>query len=94
MAKFPDVVMLDIDQIASLTRYSKGHIYNLASADKLPFKPARELGDRILVSIVEMADYLDSKMLSKVDDQTSPEPIVSGGANARKSGGKSATRKS
>jgi hypothetical protein len=65
MAKFPGKLMLDVDDIAAVTVYSKGHIYNLASADKLPFKMAKELGDKILVSIVEMADYLDSKLLSK-----------------------------
>ncbi len=65
MAMFPGEMMLDVDQIASLTKYSKGHIYNLASKDQLPFMPARSLGDRILVSIVEMADYLDSNLLSK-----------------------------
>ena len=64
MVKFPGKVMLNVDDIASLTDYSKGHIYNLASAKKLPFRVGDELGDRILVSIVEMSDYLDSKLLS------------------------------
>ena len=65
MAKFPGKLMLDVDDIAAATEYSKGHIYNLVSAKKLPFKLATELGDKILVSIVEMSDYLDSKLLSK-----------------------------
>ena len=64
MAMFPGVAMLDVDQIASLTKYAKGHIYNLSSTDKLPFKPAKVLGDKILVSIVEMAAYMDKTMLS------------------------------
>ena len=64
MAMFPGVAMLDIDQIASLTKYAKGHIYNLSSTDRLPFKPAKVLGDKILVSIVEMAAYMDKTMLS------------------------------
>lgn len=64
MAAFPGQMLLDIDQIATLTRYSKGHIYNLASAKKLPFKLATALGDKILVSVIEVADYLDSKLLS------------------------------
>lgn len=64
MVKFPGKVILNVDDIASLTDYSKGHIYNLASAKKLPFRVGDELGDRILVSIVEMSDYLDSKLLS------------------------------
>lgn len=64
MAMFPGVAMLDVDQIASLTKYAKGHIYNLSSTDRLPFKPAKKLGDKILVSIVEMAAYMDKTMLS------------------------------
>ena len=64
VAMFPGVAMLDVDQIASLTKYAKGHIYKLSSTDKLPFKPAKVLGDKILVSIVEMAAYMDKTMLS------------------------------
>ena len=67
MAKFPGKLMLDVDDIAAATDYSKGHIYNLVSAKKLPFKLATDLGDKILVSIVEMSDYLDSKLLSKAE---------------------------
>ncbi|WP_157077111.1 hypothetical protein [Curvibacter delicatus] len=70
---FPGKLMLDVDEIASLTTYSKGHIYNLASAKKLPFKIADGLGDRLLVSIVEMADYLDSKLLTKAAENAAPE---------------------
>ncbi len=83
MAKFPDTVMLNVDDIASLTTYSKGHIYNLASAKKLPFRVGDQLGDRILVSIVEMSDYLDSTLLSKsaegsqpVEDVAPTKPMV------------------
>jgi hypothetical protein len=72
MAKFPDTVMLNVDDIASLTTYSKGHIYNLASAKKLPFRVGDQLGDRILVSIVEMSDYLDSTLLSKPAEGSQP----------------------
>lgn len=64
MAKFPGKVVLNVEDIASLTEYSKGHIYNLSSAEKLPFRIGNQLGDRILVSIVEMSDYLDSALLS------------------------------
>lgn len=75
MAAFPGVVLLDIDQIATLTKYSKGHIYNLVSAKKLPFKLATGLGDKILVSVVEMADYLYSKLLSQTDEEPAPQPV-------------------
>jgi hypothetical protein len=73
-AKFPGKIMLDVDDIASCTGYGKGHIYNLASAKKLPFKVAGQLGDRLLVSIIEMSDYLDAKLLSKPADGL--EPVV------------------
>ena len=76
MAMFPGVAMLDVDQIASLTKYAKGHIYNLSSTDRLPFKPAKELGDKILVSIVEMAAYMDKTMLSDSQGETVVEPEV------------------
>lgn len=65
MGMFPGVAMLNLDQIASLTKYGKGHIYNLISTDKLPFKVSRDLGGKILVSIVEMAAYMDKAMLSE-----------------------------
>ena len=50
MAKFPGKVLLGVDEVASLLEYSKGHVYNLASAKRLPFKVATDLGDRLLVS--------------------------------------------
>ena len=62
---FPGVAVLNLDQIASLTQYGKGHIYNLISSDKLPFKVNRDMGGKILVSIVEMAAYMDKAMLSE-----------------------------
>jgi len=77
MAKFPGKVVLNVDDIASLTDYSKGHIYNLASAKKLPFRVGDQLGDRILVSIIEMSDYLDSKLLSKSLEELQPVDVAS-----------------
>ena len=64
-SQFPGVVMLDIDQIASLMRYGRGHLYNLHGAGKLPFQVNRGIGNKILVSIVELAAYLDKTMLSE-----------------------------
>lgn len=77
MGMFPGVVMLNLDQIASLTKYGKGHIYNLNSADKLPFKVSRDLGGKILVSIVEMAAFMDKTMLSEhqADGNVVPEAV-------------------
>ena len=76
MAKFPGKVLLGVDEVASLLEYSKGHIYNLASAKKLPFKVATGLGDRLLVSIVELANYFDSKLLThSPGSQSAPEVV-------------------
>jgi len=62
MSIFPGKVFLDVDDIAKCLGQSKGHIYNLSSAKKLPFQLEWGLGDKIQVSIVEMAKYLDSKL--------------------------------
>ena len=73
---FPGAAVLNLDQIASLTQYGKGHIYNLISSEKLPFKVSRDMGGKILVSIVEMAAYMDKAMLSEpqaVSDDTPKE---------------------
>ena len=75
MAMFPGEAMLDVDQIASLTKYAKGTIYNLASIHKLPFKLAGDLGDRILVSVIEMAEYMDKTMLSSAAVEIGAEPL-------------------
>ena len=77
MGMFPGVAMLNIDKIATLTKYRKGTLYNLNSSDKLPFKVNREMGDKILVSIVEMAAYMDKAMLSETqaDSADTPEEV-------------------
>ena len=82
---FPGVVMLNLDQIASLTKYGKGHIYNLSSTDKLPFKVNRDMGGKILVSIVEMAAYMDKAMLSEppADSDDSPKKVKKGPGRPR-----------
>lgn len=73
---FPGEVMLNLDQIASLTKYGKGHIYNLNSTDKLPFKVNRDMGGKILVSIVEMAAYMDKAMLSEPPADSADSPKI------------------
>lgn len=76
MAMFPGQVLLDVDDIAKCLRHSKGHIYNLSSAKKLPFNVEWGLGDKVQVSIVEMARYLDSKLEQKVEKPTAPELVA------------------
>ena len=65
MAMFPGVVMLNIDQVATILQCARGHLYNLCSAKRLPFKLSRDVGNRFLISIVEMAAYMDKTMLSE-----------------------------
>lgn len=62
MSIFPGKIFLDVDDIAKCLGQSKGHIYNLSSAKKLPFQLEWGLGDKVQVSIVEMAKYLDEKI--------------------------------
>lgn len=76
LERFPGELMLGVEEIASLMRVSRGHIYNLACAKRLPFKIASGMGDRLLVSIVEMADYMDSKLLTKATGSQSPPEAV------------------
>lgn len=82
---FPGVAMLSLDQIAVLTKYGKGHLYNLNSCDKLPFKVSRDIGGKILVSIVEMAAYMDKAMLSEppADSADSPKKVKKGPGRPR-----------
>lgn len=61
---FPEKLFLNVEDIAKLLQVSKGHIYNLSSAKKLPFDIAPH-SDKVLVSIVAMAKYLDSTLSVK-----------------------------
>lgn len=69
MAMFPNKIFLDVDDIAKLLNLSKGHIYNLSSQKKLPFK-LLDISDKIQVSIVEMAKFLDRKLEAAFDEKT------------------------
>lgn len=68
---FPSKILLDVDDIASLLHVSKKHIYNLSSAKKLPFRLV-ETSDKILVSVVEMARYLDGQLTTKQEPKKDP----------------------
>lgn len=68
MSIFPGKIFLDVEDIAKCLGHSKGHIYNLSSAKKLPFQLDWGLGDKVQVSIVEMAKYLDSKLEPKKEE--------------------------
>ena len=60
---FPGKVLLTVDDIALCLNISKGHLRNLSSKKQLPFKLATDkVSNRIQVSIVEMARFLDRKI--------------------------------
>lgn len=59
---FPNQLVLDIEQIAQCMKVGKGHIYNLVSAKKLPFRLDKGLA-KSSVSIVRFAQYLDSQLV-------------------------------
>ena len=58
---FPGKLMLDVDDIAKCLNVSKSHIYNLVHKEKLPLSLRNNhgLGDKVMVSIGQMARYLD-----------------------------------
>ncbi|WP_247869743.1 hypothetical protein [Herbaspirillum sp. ST 5-3] len=80
---FPGQVLLDADDIAKCMRVSAGHIYNLASDGELQKKiklheeKKKEKGkkQRILVSIIEMARYLDKKLEPEKNEEVQETPI-------------------
>jgi hypothetical protein len=65
---FPKKMMLDADDIAACIGISKGHVYNMVSKKKFPIRLNPDFGDRIMVSVVQMAKYLDTQLMP-VDDQ-------------------------
>lgn len=71
---FPGKVLLDIDDVAKVLDYGKGHLYNLSSAGKLPFKVSCLGGKRIKVSLIELAAHLDRETLSDYQPPVAPLP--------------------
>lgn len=62
--KFPGKILLSADDIAQCLEWSKGHVYNLSYTKKLPF-PLVEGKGGVQVSIIALADYLDSTLTPK-----------------------------
>lgn len=59
---FPGKLFLDVRDIAKCYDVSPGHIYNLNSAKRLPFKVEKSKAFGLCVSILAMAKYLDSML--------------------------------
>jgi hypothetical protein len=72
---FPNKLMLDVDDLAKCLNYSRGHIYNLSSAKELPFK-LDDHSDKIQISIVAFAKYLDSKLEDVVKPKEVSQPVA------------------
>lgn len=71
---FPGQILLSVDQIAKCLKWSKGHVYNLSYTKKLPF-PLIEGNGGVQVSIIAMADYLDTTLEPKmIEDRSVPVP--------------------
>ncbi len=71
-ARYPNKILLGVDEIAEVMNISKHHVYNLSYQKKLPFR-CIEATKRVQVSIIEFARYLDDDSLTK---QSELEPKV------------------
>ena len=72
---FPGKIFLDVSDIAKILNVSKWHIYRLSSTKKLPFI-LDDHTDKVQVSIVAMAKYLDKKINEVVSEELEQEPKV------------------
>jgi len=70
---FPNKVLLGPEEIATVLDISTNHVYNLSSSGKLGFKLAG-ITNRVQVSIVELARYLDEKTVKAAEPVAMPEP--------------------
>ena len=66
---FPDQLVLDITEVATVLGCSKKRLYTLSSKKELPF--ATLPGFRIQVTMMELARYLDACSSVAVDDDVS-----------------------
>lgn len=72
-AMFPGKALLGPPEIATVLDISVKHVYTLSSSGKLGFKLAG-ITNRVQVSIVELARYLDEKTVMAVEAVPVPEP--------------------
>jgi predicted DNA-binding transcriptional regulator AlpA len=79
---FPNELILDYKQVAQCMKVSKGHIYNLASAKRLPFRINQGLA-KSGVLIVEFARYLDSQVTPYPAQEPIPVAIKKGPGRPR-----------
>ena len=73
---FPDQLVLDITEVATVLGCSKKRLYTLSSKKELPF--ATLPGFRIQVTMMELARYLDACSSVAADDDVSHAMVKSG----------------
>jgi len=73
-ARFPGKILLSAEDIAQCLEWSKGHVYNLSYTKKLPF-PLVEGKGGVQVSIIALADYLDSTLTPKPQAAVEHTPV-------------------
>ena len=73
---FPDQLVLDITEVATVLGCSKKRLYTLSSKKELPF--ATLPGFRIQVTMMELARYLDASSSVAVGDDVSHEMVKPG----------------
>jgi hypothetical protein len=70
---FPSKVFLGPEEISLVLNITPKHVYNLSSSGKLGFRLAG-ITDKVQVSIVELARYLDEKTLTPTE-VAEPQPL-------------------
>lgn len=83
---YPGKVVLSVEEIARCLNLSRDHIYRLASADKLPFPLLKGLGDKIQVSVVALANYLDGPPVEPKKAEPEASPLAGTTPSKRKTG--------
>lgn len=73
---FPGKIFLGVKDIARCCNVSQGHIYNLSSAKRLPFKVEKSKTVGVGVSILAMAKYLDTLLDVEVTSTQVPVEAV------------------
>jgi S-ribosylhomocysteine lyase LuxS involved in autoinducer biosynthesis len=71
---FPGKVFLDSHEIARVLCISRSHLFRMSSKKTIPFKLSNDCS-KIQVSIIEMARYLDTKLLAE-GHELKHEPVI------------------
>lgn len=63
---FPGCAWLTVPQVAACLKLSAGHIYNLHSTGRLPFKMTKYQSGRLRASVQDIAAYMDSQQTQQL----------------------------